>query len=234
MASNPAPVLLKRLLRHVALQGRTILDVGCGFGEFLLEADQAGARVAGIDVDLEAIKVAHALLRESGSRGQVCCAGGEALPFASGSFDVVVSNYALEHVQDPERVMQEVVRVLRVGGYGWLNVPNYIFPWEGHYGLVWPPLLPKALGRFYVRLRGMNPRYLDSVHYLTWRRLRRLLARLPIRIISNLLVEVLATPELIEPGWRRHAATLIRHLRAQTVAAAVAPDISLLFERTER
>ncbi len=218
-------------MRHVALQARTILDVGCSFGEFLLEAEQAGAGVGGINIDFEAIEVAHALLRESGGQGQVCCAAGEALPFASGSFDVVVSNYALEHVQDPERVMQEVVRVLRVGGYGWLNVPNYIFPWEGYYNLVWPPLFPKLLGRLYVKLRGMNPQYLDSIHYLTWRRLRRQLAPFPIRLIGNLLRDVFEAPDLIEPGWRRQLAMLIRRFRMQTVPVTLAPDIPILFER---
>lgn len=232
LACNPAPLLIGRLVHRVPIAGRDLLDVGCGFGEFLVEAGRAGARVVGIDISADAVAIARDSLRVHGIRGRVVCAAGEALPFPDASFDVVVSNYVLEHVRSPERVLREIVRVLRPRGQAVLNLPNNVFPWEGHYNLVWPPMLPKVLGRWYVRLRGMNPEYLERLHYITRRRVLRTLEALPVRVVADLLLDCFETPGLVRQGWRRWAVRMIRSAHLHVVASRLAPDISLLIERT--
>ncbi len=57
---------------------------------------------------------------------------GEALPFASGTFDVVLLHEVLEHVADDGRTMAEVARVLAIGGRALVFVPNRGWPFETH------------------------------------------------------------------------------------------------------
>jgi hypothetical protein len=45
-------------------------------------------------------------------------------------------------------------------------VPNNLFPFEGHYKMVWIPMMPKSLAKRYVRLRGAYPQFLDHLHYM--------------------------------------------------------------------
>jgi ubiquinone/menaquinone biosynthesis C-methylase UbiE len=103
--------------RHLPTGG-AVLDVGCGsalVADRLLDLD---AHYVGIDFGghhtLYASKKladADGRLRASIARGQ-----GEALPFASGSFDVVVMSEVIEHLLRPELAVWEVARVLRPGG----------------------------------------------------------------------------------------------------------------------
>jgi len=78
--------------------------------------DARGARVTGIDPAEKAIDAARAHARQEG-RGIAYDVGvGEELPYAAASFDAVVCVDVLEHVQDLDRVLAEVARVLRPGG----------------------------------------------------------------------------------------------------------------------
>jgi SAM-dependent methyltransferase len=61
---------------------------------------------------------------------------GEALPFASGTFDVVYNHEVLEHVDDDRQVVREAVRVTRPGGCVVTYAPNRLWPWETH-GVYW-------------------------------------------------------------------------------------------------
>ena len=62
-------------------------------------------------------------------------AAGEALPYAAGRFDVVLSHEVIEHVADDRRCLQEMLRVTKVGGRILLFCPNRWYPFEthGHY-----------------------------------------------------------------------------------------------------
>lgn len=74
---------------------------------------------------------------------------GATLPFAADSFDACVSNYVVEHVQDPERHFMEVSRVLRPGGSYLFRTPNMY-----HYVTTASRLLPHSLHRAWAnRLR---------------------------------------------------------------------------------
>jgi len=81
----------------------------------------------------------------------------EKLPFPDGYFDVVVSVAVLEHVQDLDATMLESLRVLKVGGMLWANVPNYNSVHEGHYNLFWIPRMSKSIAKRYVKLFGRDP-----------------------------------------------------------------------------
>jgi SAM-dependent methyltransferase len=107
---------------------------------------------------------------------QVFVAGvGEMLPFADQSFDFVVMNQVIEHVGDQHAVLREAVRVMKSGGVLYLACPNYLRFYEPHYKIFWIPLLPKFLGRLYLRLRGRRPVLIDQITYTTNARIKTLL-----------------------------------------------------------
>jgi SAM-dependent methyltransferase len=83
----------------------------------------------------------------------------------------------LEHVQNPQRVIEESLRVLKPGGCLHVVVPNYGSWWEGHYGILWIPYLSPWLARGYVRLYGRDPAFLDTLQFITYPKLRKILGK---------------------------------------------------------
>lgn len=100
-------------------QGMNVLDIGSGLGFPLLEiAMRLGktSRVYGIDPWETALRRAQKKMRTGGIDHVLMCRGlAEALPFADGSFDLLVSNNGINNVQDLDRTLQECARVAREG-----------------------------------------------------------------------------------------------------------------------
>lgn len=92
------------------LAGRDALDAGCGTGRYLQLLAARGARATGIDLSLPMLAQARAMSPRL-VRAQVV-----ALPFASRSFDVVVSGLALGDMPHLAPAIAELARVLRPGG----------------------------------------------------------------------------------------------------------------------
>jgi SAM-dependent methyltransferase len=164
----------------VDLRTCRVLEIGSGMGLFVAVARRLGIDCIGVEPGANSYAHLRAgideLLSANGlPPGAILREPGEILPFADGSFDVVVSFQVLEHVADPVRCLAEAVRVLRPGGRLFMDMPNH-FSWtEGHYGLVWPPLLAmsKPLAALYVRLLGRNPGFLKELNLVTPWRVRR-------------------------------------------------------------
>jgi len=95
--------------------GRTILDLGCGFGAYSDALRQAGLDCFGCDINLD-------YLRKAGSTGLPVTAVDSVLPFRDGSFDTVLIFEVLEHVADVEKVLGEAFRVARRNVL--ITVPN--------------------------------------------------------------------------------------------------------------
>lgn len=95
--------------------GISLLDLGCGTGEFAAAAVARGARVVGVDIDPTAVKLASASV--GSARFEVGDAHdlgpGDAL---GGPFAVVVAMQLLTHVANPLRVLREASRVAAPGG----------------------------------------------------------------------------------------------------------------------
>lgn len=94
-----------------------VLDVGCGTGEISLRLAKLFPRATITGVDI--IEPHLALARERstfGDRVQFRVADAFELPFADGAFDLVVCRHMLQAVPHPERVLAQLVRVLRPGG----------------------------------------------------------------------------------------------------------------------
>jgi SAM-dependent methyltransferase len=104
------PGLAARYYREFG-DARTILDVGCGTGDFGRLRPSEAISVCGVDVD--PIAVEHAQRHERAFRVDV---DREPLPFDEGTFDGVLAKDIFEHVGDPGRLAREAFRVLKPGG----------------------------------------------------------------------------------------------------------------------
>lgn len=98
-----------------------VLDLGCGRTGGMERFWRRARLAVGIDPDLESLTG-----RRPGM--PVLQGGGDSLPFAGGSFDMVVSVWVLEHLEAPERVFGEVARVLKPGGHFIFLTPNALNP----------------------------------------------------------------------------------------------------------
>jgi len=122
--------LEKKLLRKFA-HGR-ILDIGCGTGfhlEFLEKMnkemenkskDKQKNELYGIDVSDEMLKIASKKLKNSA----LMSASAEKLPFPDERFDTVLCVFMVLNMCDYEKVMQEIYRVLKHGGYAILSIAS--------------------------------------------------------------------------------------------------------------
>lgn len=89
------------------------IDVGCGEGRFVRTLKAQGFDACGIDPTAALIDAARA--RDPG--GDYRVAGGEALPFDDGGFDLVTSYLALCDIENIDAALAEMVRVLKPGGH---------------------------------------------------------------------------------------------------------------------
>jgi len=111
-SATPPPELRIETLLDTLPAATRILDLGCGSGTFS-HADYPHLRVAAVDI-LDAPPLA----------GRFARASAESLPFRDAAFDLVLAHWLFEHVDDLDRTLGEVRRVLATGGMLAVAVPN--------------------------------------------------------------------------------------------------------------
>ncbi len=116
------PARLAFIQKYTELTGCHVLDVGCGGGVLSEAMAFKGAIVTGLDVEPEAILTAKAHAKESKLKIKYVCQPIEA--FNTRSFDVVTCMEMLEHVLDPQLVIEHSARLLKTGGYLFLSTIN--------------------------------------------------------------------------------------------------------------
>ena len=115
-ADTPFPLeYAYHLLGNV--QGRRVIDFGCGSGSNAVQLANRGASVWGVDISEDLIRIAQRRMAVNGRSGgaQFIVASAHDLPFEDGSIDAVFGIAILHHL-DLLRVSREVHRVLRRGG----------------------------------------------------------------------------------------------------------------------
>ena len=106
-----------RLVKHArVLPGTRLLDVGCGTGVVAVTAARAGANVTGLDLTPELLQLARSNAETAGVSIEWHEGDVESLPFESGSFDIVTSQFGHMFAPRPEVAVGEMLRVLKPGG----------------------------------------------------------------------------------------------------------------------
>jgi len=171
--------LLKRFLpKQNDLHGKKLLEIGSGFGIFnTIARKEYGIDAWGIEPSGEGFDNTHELsleiLKENGLDSSVIKnAVGELLPFPDNTFDIVYSTNVLEHVQDPQKVLSEAVRVCKPGGLIQIIAPNYGSFFDGHYACFYLPYQPKWFWKWWLRhVLRHDPSFADTlrtnIHYFS-------------------------------------------------------------------
>ena len=125
----------KRYSQAEMFQGKTVVDIGCGAaGKSLYYASCGAEKVIGVEIlekyRAEAEKLAADL--NLADKFEFVCADAARLPFEEGSIDTIIMNDAMEHVDNPEAVLTECLRVIKKGGRIFINFPPYYHPTGAH------------------------------------------------------------------------------------------------------
>src|SRR3954469_6533249 len=100
-------------------KGARVLDVGCGVGQVVAQLTQNGCEAYGVDVS----GPSRELPRQCSDRCQLY--DGRRLPFPDRHFNTVGALNVLEHVDEPESFLHDLVRVAEVGGRVIISSPNF-------------------------------------------------------------------------------------------------------------
>lgn len=115
------------------VSNKSVMDIACGTGYGLGLLKNEACFVTGVDVDIEAVKLAR---KESNNKASVLLGDGTRLPFKDESFDVITSFETLEHLHQRSLFLSELKRVLKNDGLLILSTPNanYTQPVDGKPG----------------------------------------------------------------------------------------------------
>lgn len=111
-------VYLTNKFSSLCVDDAVVLDAGCGNGNYVIDENRHRiAWAVGVDVSTECTKKNICL-------DEIQVASLENLPFESNKFDVVVSLWVLEHLENPAKVFNEINRVLKPNGIFMFATPN--------------------------------------------------------------------------------------------------------------
>jgi 2-polyprenyl-6-hydroxyphenyl methylase/3-demethylubiquinone-9 3-methyltransferase len=119
------PLRLNWINSYQPLAGKTVLDIGCGGGILSESMAKRGAKVKGIDLSEKALKVAELHSLESGIAVDYELIAAEDLAAREpASYDVVTCMEMLEHVPDPNAIVQACAALVKPGGHLFFSTLN--------------------------------------------------------------------------------------------------------------
>lgn len=120
MKAATARTYLKRIAKYRGAAGGALLEIGCGRGELIAEAEALGYAVTGVEISTAAAEAARARL----ARGAVVCGELATAGFEPASFDVCVLSDVIEHVRGPLGLLRRVHGLLKPGGTLFIATPS--------------------------------------------------------------------------------------------------------------
>ncbi|MBA2679339.1 MAG: 3-demethylubiquinone-9 3-O-methyltransferase [Ktedonobacteraceae bacterium] len=187
---------LERVLGKGSFGQQEVLEVGCGGGLICEELARRGLVVTGIDPSEAALEEARRYVQKNylGANAYFEIGIAEALPYADGSFSVIICLDTLEHVRNLKACIQEIARVLAPGGVFIFDTINRTF--LARLALIW-------IGEHFFQNNGLVPGLHDYSAFIKPRELQALVSE------NNLQVQELVgfMPRIIEgrltlgSGW---------------------------------
>ena len=119
------PLRLNWIDRHVGLNGKRVIDIGCGGGILAESMAARGADVTGIDLSEKPLKVAQLHLLESGQKVDYRLIAAEEIALQQPAhFDCVTCMEMLEHVPDPASTVRAAAALATPGGWVFFSTLN--------------------------------------------------------------------------------------------------------------
>jgi SAM-dependent methyltransferase len=183
------------LERYIPLHNKKVLEIGSGFGTNLAtwiksyNVDGYGTEPDGVGFGTSFSASRELFVANGINPERIVPAKGEILPFAGASFEIVYSANVLEHTENPLKVLEEAVRVLRPGGILHFEMPNFLSYFEGHYMVPQPPILWRWILPRWVRLLGRDPSFARTLRTEinpAWcrRAVKRVSKKYPLELLS--------------------------------------------------
>jgi len=149
-----AQEVLALLKGRVALEGKTILDLGCGPAPISEGFRHLSPFLVGLDRDKRYLRKA----KESASL-ELVLGDGTSLPFKNQGFEFVLCNDVLEHVRDHAKLTQELFRILARGGATYVQCANKYQIIEPHFLLPFLSWVPGPLADIYIKVTRRGESY---------------------------------------------------------------------------
>jgi ubiquinone/menaquinone biosynthesis C-methylase UbiE len=171
-----------------SLSSLNVLEIGCFSGEISLTIADNFEVYTAIDIDKNSINIANKKKICLNKNIHFAVMNAEHMSFGSNVFDLVICSHIYEHVPNPQRMMNEIYRVLKEGGICYFAAGNKFNIIEPHYRLPFLGIFPKQLAAIYLRLSGKGKYYYET--HMNMFALRRLVSKFSIidytvKIIQN-------------------------------------------------
>lgn len=187
---------INRVFGQEALTQQEILEVGCGGGLICVELARRGAMVVGIDPAQGALEAARKQTQQS-KLGHIAYyeqGYAESLPYADGSFSVIVCLDVLEHVRDVQTTIKEITRVLAPGGIFIFDTINRTL--LARIVLIW-------FGERFFHHQGLVPGLHDYHAFIKPHELQTVLTThdLQVRELTGFMPRLVKGRLTLGPGW---------------------------------
>lgn len=206
----------------LCIKGKRVLDVGCGSCGIYIAFAQSDAEVVGIDVSKKNLKLGKARILEENLEGSLILASAQNLPLKDYSFDVVICNDVIEHVENPVDCAKNVSSVLKTSGILWITAPNILslanFLSDPHFKLPLISILPPFIGK---KIQQKTKRGNEEIKMFTTYGLMKLLRSVGFCVFIPDDADVkkkIMEPWLVQKRIYRYLLSILKYFRAQLLA----------------
>jgi len=173
-----------------SLKNKKLLDIGSGKGNFLIECMDKGYSVVGVEINIKKVEKAFKKAESLNLKLKIIHGAIEKSEFPNDSFDFINVAEVIEHVKEPEKVLNKMNNVLKKGGIAYISVQNRFCLYDTHFHVYFLNWMPRFLCNFYLSLLRKHKDYEKSVdyqnikdmHYYTFNKFQRIATNFGFRV----------------------------------------------------